>query len=592
MYKNEFIRKTTLDTYLKIKTELIENLTRLENTAAGEHVKTAAQLLCAKFKNDVFSLVIVGQFKRGKTTFINALLGKDLLPTAIIPLTSIITILGYGDKLQITAFFENGTKKDIIQEDLPLYITEKHNPKNEKGVNRVEITYPSQYLKNGVQIIDTPGIASVYEHNTQTTYEYLPRADAAIFMVGVDPPLTQAELQFLRDVKNMVGKIFFIQSKIDTVSKADREESLEFSKKIIEEGHYFNDVTIYPLSGKEALEGKKEGDPQKIKRSGLYSFEQSLEQFLVNEKGKVLIQSVAKKASNLINEEMLIAELEEKSLHLPLEELENNIVTFKNFIRDSNQEKIDSERLLSQEVKALQKEILKEDIDKLKQEKTGWLVAQVEEFASEHKLDDNTKFTELMGKFIDTQIKDIFGVWRTREEKILRKHLGEIFKRFMHRMNNILGQIIHSSTKLFGISYQQIQMQEMLPPEIEFRFHTMDEPSMLSITIDLMRKALPKSLAHKLILKESREKAKMLVDMHCGKARYDFSLRMEQLMRNYRLNVTETVESIQSNVLKALDAGITSKQNATVEAASLEKRVYDKIKILKEIKESLQKSIV
>lgn len=575
------------DAYLKTKTDLIESLTRLRNVAEGEHVGVAAQSLCVKLEADVFSLVVVGQFKRGKTTFINALLGEDLLPTAVVPLTSIITILEYGDKLQITALFKDGSEKKIIHKDLPLYITEKHNPKNEKGVERVEIAYPSPYLKNGVQIIDTPGIASVYEHNTHTTYEYLPRADAAIFLVGVDPPLTQAELQFLRDVENMVGRIFFVQSKIDIVSEADRDESLEFSKKVIEEESHFNDITIYPLSGKEALKGKKEGDPQRIKSSGLLRFEQSLEQFLVNEKGEVLVKSVTEKTNNLVNEEMLFAELEEKSVNLPLDKLENNIASFQNFISDINQEKTDSESLLAEEVKSLKKDILKEDIEKLKKEKTEFLLSQVEMFAVEHKSDGNAKFNELIGKVIDTQIRDIFGTWRMEEEKILSKHLEAIFKRFMHRMNTILEQIIHSSAELFGISYRQIQMQETLPPQIEFRFQTVDEPGVLTVTLDLMKKALPRALAHKLILNEAVEKSRMLVDMHCGKANYDFSMRMDQLRRNYRLSVTEAVEAVQSNVLKALDAGIASKRSTAVKATTLEKHVHERIKTLKNIKESL-----
>jgi len=482
------------DTYVKIKTDLLESLERLESAATGEHAVVAARSLCVKLKADVFSLVVVGQFKRGKTTFINALLGEDLLPTAVIPLTSIITILEYGDELQITAFFKNGTEKKIIHKDLPLYITEKHNPKNEKGVERVKVAYPSPYLKNGVQIIDTPGIASTYEHNTHTTYEYLPHADAAIFIVGVDPPLTHAELQFLRDVKNMVGKIFFVQSKIDTVSEADRDESLAFSKKVIEEESNVSDVIIYPLSGKDALKGKKEGDSQKIKRSGLFSFEQSLEQFLVNEKGEVLVKSVTEKTNNLVNEEMLFAELEEKSVNLPLDKLEKNIATFQNFICDINQEKVDSERLLAEEVKSLKKDILGADIEKLKQEKTKFLLSQVESFTKEHGSEGNAKFNELIGKLIDTQIRNIFGSWRTEEEKILSKHLEAIFKRFMHRMNKILEQIIHSSTELFGISYRQIQMRETLPPQIEFRFQTVDEPGMLSVTLDLMKKALAKGI--------------------------------------------------------------------------------------------------
>ncbi len=581
-----------LDAYLKIKSDLIESLTRLENTASSGHVKAAAQLLCEKLKADVFLLVVAGQFKRGKTTFINALLGEDLLPTAIIPLTSIITILMYGDKLRIIAFFENGTEKEIAQDDLPLYITEKFNPKNKKGVSRVEITYPSQYLKNGVQIIDTPGIGSVFEHNTKTTYEYLPQADACIFLVAVDPPLTQVELAFLRDLKNLVPKTFFVQSKIDMVSIADREESLSFSRNIIEKEANYSNAEIFPLSGKEALEGELENDYQKVERSGLTNFERSLEKFLIDEKGDVLLESVAYKAMSLVSEEMLLAELEEKSLRLPLNELENRIATFKNFIQESGQEKIDSERLLTEEVKEIQRKILEEDLEKLKIEKTKRLLEKVEEFAHAHADESNAKFAELIGEFIDAQIKDIFGAWRALEEKILRKHLEEIFKRFLNRMNKILEQIIHSSVELFGISYRQIRMQETLPPEIEFRFETMNEPGALSITIDLARRTLPKMLAHKLILKEAGEKAEMLVDMHCGKARYDFSMRMEKLARNYRIDMTETIGLIQNDVLKALEAGIASKQNVFIKAESLEKRISDKIKILKESIEFLQKLLV
>jgi len=581
-----------LDSYSKIKTGLRDNLMKLEDIAVSERVKTASRALREKFEANVFSLVVVGQFKRGKTTFINALLGKDLLPTSIIPLTSIITILSYGDKLHITAFFDNGSNKEITLDDLPLYVTEKHNPKNEKAVDRVEITYPSQYLKNGVQIIDTPGVASVHEHNTKTTYEYLPHADAAIFLVSVDPPLTKAELHFLCDLKKLVVKTFFIQNKIDTVNNADLEESLSFSKGIIEKEAGFSDVSIYPLSAKEALEGKKENNLQILEKSGLVRFEQSLEKFLIDEKGEVLIKSAVEKANNFINEEMLLSELEEKSLQLPLNELEKKIASFKKFIYDSGQEKTDSGRLLAAEVDALQNEMLIKDLEKLKQEKTKWLLAKVEEFAEKHKSVGNTQFSELMDEFISTQIEDIFGLWRVDEERVLKKYLGEILKRFTDRMNKIFEEIVNFSTELFGITNLQFRIHETLPPEIEFRFQTMDDSELLSMTLNFARKALPKTLAHKLILKEALEKAEMMVDRHCGKARYDFSQRMDQLVRNYRMDIDESVDSTQNDVLKALEAGIASKQKVSNETASLEAHIHDKIKTLKEIKESLRKLII
>ena len=576
------------DEYLKIKTNIIESVAKLENIAANERIKTAVQLIAKKLNSDVFSLVVVGQFKRGKTTFINALLGEDLLPTAITPLTSIITVLRYGDKLRITAFFENGAEKEIARDDLPLYITEKYNPKNEKGVNSVEITYPSQYLKNEVQIIDTPGIGSVFEHNTKTTYEYLSSADVCIFLVAVDPPITQTELDFLRDLKKLEIRTFFVQSKIDTVSITDRDESLVFSRNIIENETDYGNVEIFPLSGKEALEGKLSNNYQKLEKSGLMNFERTLEKFLVDEKGTVLLKSAAEKTKRLINEEMLFLELEEKSSKLPLDELENKIITFKKFIEDSSQEKKDGERLLAEEVKELQEKILKEDINKLMAKKTKWLLEKIEEFTVKYKSENNAKFAELMNEFLDIEIRRIFSEWRAEEENILKKYLEEIFKRFLNRMNKIIEQIMHSSAELFGISYRHIQIPLEIPSEIEFRFDTIDDSGALSMIIDLVIKILPKKLGHKFIIKDARQKARMLVGRHCAKADYDFSMRMEKLVHNYHINMTEIIAAIQTDVLKALETGIDSKQKAAFEAEDIERRLSEKIKVLTAISESLQ----
>ncbi len=153
--------------------------------------------LIDKLRENRFNLVVLGAFKRGKSTLINALLGESLLPTAIVPLTSVVTVLGYGEQLNIEVLFHNGERKKISQPELVEYITEKGNQRNQKGVREVDITYPSDYLKDGVRIIDTPGVGSVYCHNTEVAYNYLPQVDAAVFVVTVDPPLSAAEQEFL-----------------------------------------------------------------------------------------------------------------------------------------------------------------------------------------------------------------------------------------------------------------------------------------------------------------------------------------------------------------------------------------------------------
>ena len=102
------------------------------------------QRLVDKLRTNRFNLVVLGAFKRGKSTLINALLGEAVLPTAIVPLTSVVTIIGYGEQLDIRVHFQNGQTRQIAQKELVDYITEKGNPKNQKGVREVEIAYPSR----------------------------------------------------------------------------------------------------------------------------------------------------------------------------------------------------------------------------------------------------------------------------------------------------------------------------------------------------------------------------------------------------------------------------------------------------------------
>ena len=113
--------------------------------STAENLKEVAD----KLAENRFHLVVLGQFKRGKSTFINSILGEKVLPTSVVPLTSIVTLLKYGDEEHMQVVFNDGKTKVISRQELPEYVTEKGNPKNEKNVKQVEISYPSQYLKEG-----------------------------------------------------------------------------------------------------------------------------------------------------------------------------------------------------------------------------------------------------------------------------------------------------------------------------------------------------------------------------------------------------------------------------------------------------------
>jgi tRNA U34 5-carboxymethylaminomethyl modifying GTPase MnmE/TrmE len=348
-----------LDKYSHLKDEL---LTCIDSVYAIDIPNCPCEELREKIQNNVFNLVVLGQFKRGKTSLINALLGAEILPTAVVPLTSIATILKYGESMNIKVYFNDGSVIEIEPDGLLQYVTEKGNPKNEKNVQEVIVTYPSPYLRDGVRLIDTPGVGSIYQHNTDIAYQYLPKSDAALFLLSVDQPVSKAELDFLKDVREYSDKIFFLQNKADYVDSEDLKESISFSKKVIEECMDY-EVKIFPLSAKLALDGKLNGKSELLGKSFLPEFENILNTFLMEEKGKILLLSVSNSILRVLSQALFELGLEMKSLTIPVEELKVKIEMFEKKKKEVMREKQDFDILLDGEVDRLVKKGLLEDLE-------------------------------------------------------------------------------------------------------------------------------------------------------------------------------------------------------------------------------------
>src|SRR5208337_1092458 len=135
-----------MGTYRELQEALEQQLSHLAQLP--ELKGPTLQRLIYKLRTNRFNLVVLGAFKRRKRTLINSLLGEAVLPTAIVPLTSVVTSLGYGEQFDIQVHFHNDQPRRIAKNELGDYITEKWNPKNQKGVREVEITYPSEYLRD------------------------------------------------------------------------------------------------------------------------------------------------------------------------------------------------------------------------------------------------------------------------------------------------------------------------------------------------------------------------------------------------------------------------------------------------------------
>lgn len=306
-----------------------------------------------------FQLAVLGQFKRGKSTLLNALLGEDILPSSVIPLTAIPTFIRYGQERSIHVHFQDQRKEEIypsenadwMSKTLLGYVSENVNPKNEKGVSYVEITHPSSILKD-VVLIDTPGIGSTHRHNTEMTLNFLPQCDAALFLVSVDPPITEVEVEFLRQVQEKVARVFFVLNKIDYLSESECETALAFLRKVLSESvGIISDGQIFPVSAKQALAAKEKGDTALLAASGLPRITGHLIDFLAREKNRVLREAVGGKAFDVLSDTSLQVNLEIRSLQMPITDLEQRLALFQKKIDEAKRERQHTQDLLNDDHK-------------------------------------------------------------------------------------------------------------------------------------------------------------------------------------------------------------------------------------------------
>lgn len=279
---------TRLRDYDRLKLEL-GSLIRAALLLIDEKAEAACYQRCRDFltrlAEDRFTLAVVGQYNRGKSSLMNAILGLDRLPVGVVPLTSVITKVSYGNPERVRIeFVDSPLRGEVPLEELRGYVTEAGNPGNKKRIAAAELQLPSEFLRRGLFFVDTPGVGSAIAENTATTERFLPEADAVIFVTSFDSPLSREELEFLEKVREHVRKVFFVVNKRDLVAPEQHPQVLAFIRSRLEHELGLHEPRLFPVSALIGLQAKLAGSAQRLAESGLPPLEESLIQFLTTEK--------------------------------------------------------------------------------------------------------------------------------------------------------------------------------------------------------------------------------------------------------------------------------------------------------------------
>jgi hypothetical protein len=251
--------------------------------------RAQAQALGARLGEGQLHLAVLGQFKRGKSTVINALLGEAVLPDGVLPVTAVPVFLYAAPDPKLHVYTEDRAEPlECPLSALSDYVTESGNPQNQKRVASVHLFFPAALLQTGTVLIDTPGIGSTNESNTETTLRFLPQCDAAIVVFSTDPPITAAEVDFLKTLQPHVAHFFYVLNKVDYLRGDEVATAMAFLRDVLREALGEEEPLVFAVSARQGLAARQSGDEGGWQASGMAAFADHLRAFASGQRRHVL----------------------------------------------------------------------------------------------------------------------------------------------------------------------------------------------------------------------------------------------------------------------------------------------------------------
>ncbi len=304
--------------------ERLHALERLARESQALTIADEAASLAERASEGRFYVACVGQFKRGKSTLLNALTGSSVLPTGVVPVTSVPTVIRYGDfavRMRVAHPPQREPSERALRdgwmpipaEQLAEFVSEERNPGNRKGVRAVEVFLPSPMLAGGLCLVDTPGLGSVFEANSEATREFVPHIDAALVVLGFDPPLSAEELNLVETIARDVEEFIFVLNKADRVTEAEAAEAEAFTRRVLQERLGRQIDRLYRVSAQERLSADAPA-------RDWHALEERLQR-MTEQSGRALVEEAVRRGMAHLGERLYrsLAE-EDAALRRPLEE--------------------------------------------------------------------------------------------------------------------------------------------------------------------------------------------------------------------------------------------------------------------------------
>jgi Dynamin family len=557
-------------------------------TSGGDRATLAA--LRGRLAEQRLRVLVAGEAKRGKSTLVNALLGRALLPMGVTPLTALATTVRYGPDEQVGAILRDGQAESFPLSALDDLVTERGNPGNRRGLASVTVVADAPVLAQGVELVDTPGTGSVYAHNTTEAEAALPTMDAAVFVLTADPPLSASERALMARVAELSVTLFVVLNKADylagygtdldypapaggagvgpappgrAVSNGSSElaEALEFTARVAGEA-VGRPVRIYPLSARAALSGG--ADP------GFAAFERDFAGYLDQGRASDLRVSVTAQARRIAGALADEATLARHAAQMRTGAAAERVQAFAARLAAVGERRQDAADLATAESARMLAE-LNEAARHAVRDGAGRVGSRLEALLVGDLRSATAAEIERAGRARLAELAVAEAeAWRQRQAEILEQGLARLDARLTRDLEAELDAVREAAAELLGLRLAVPGPGERLAPDLRFFYLTADQAGQTELLAGAVRRWLPGEAGRRRARAYLHRETAHLVPQQIGRARADLQYRLAEATRRLTRAVADRYADSTGRLESALRTAAQARDATDDEAARLD----------------------
>jgi GTP-binding protein EngB required for normal cell division len=548
----------------------INRLSVLTDGVAEESLSTELSDLQKKLSDEKLYIVVVGLFKRGKSTFINALLEKDILPVGVTPVTALITLIEYAKEPKAEIILKNRQTQFVPLNEISGFITEGENPNNSKEVEFVKAYTDSSILQFAC-LIDTPGLGSTYEHNTQTTLAFIHKIDAALFLLSADYPVSKVDLELLSELQKTAPEIWYILTKADLTTEFAMQKVIQHNQTVLaKELKLLPDEINFTI-----VTGTNKQD------AGIQSLREKLIDLSKKDKAKLLQHSSLQQLRRITQKAILQLQFKVDAYLMPLQELENKSNQLTSSIQLMNDQKDEFESIITGKIK-----LLRQSIDEAVNAESIQLEKYVNEKTStiETLQSDSLKAKQ---NEIDELILRCFNEVKSQWEQKAKEHFKNLLQQYSTRSQSFFSELSGQFSSYFGQNVDIISEQFDLNAYTSFYLSLDSGLPPLRLSKSIFSGLLPPSVQKRKLQKKWQEHYKEVIIRNTAAIIYDLSYKIQESFRKFNYDLNEKMKQLLSNMQKSIDDIIAGKAREEADKDAVFKDLTNRLEQLNLVQNEL-----